>query len=218
MISTKQNTGVHARHRHALSIVEVVISTLLVGMVVVGSLSMLGASVRSREYSSDMAKGPLLADAMLAEIMSMPYYDPDSGSGSNNTNTGELSATRADFDDVGDYDDWSTSTVQDRLGNALSEYAGWSRSVQVNWGLRLTGGSWTLYDSGAKRIVVTVTSPSGVTTTRLGWRSSDGSLEQSPPTDMTAISLIETSLTLGPSSTTASGATNLLNHVEDPNG
>lgn len=206
------------KNRTGLSIVEVVISTLLVGMVVVGSLSMLGASVRSREYSSDMAKGPLLADAMLAEIMSMPYYDPDSGSGSNNTNTGELSATRADFDDVGDYDDWSTSTVQDRFGNALSEYAGWSRSVKVDWGNQLTAGSWSLWDTGAKRILVTVTSPSGVSITRLGWRAKDGSLEQAPVADMTAISLIETSLTLGPGSTTASGATNLLNHVEDPNG
>lgn len=206
------------RERNGLSIVEVVISTLLVGMVVVGSLSMLGASVRSHEYSSDMAKGPLLAEAMLAEVMSMPYYDPDSGSGSNNTNSGELSVTRADFDDVGDYDDWTTSTVQDKQGNPIPQYSGWSREVQVDWGNQITAGKWSFWDTGAKRILVTVTSPSGVSITRLGWRARDGALEQAPLTDMTAISLIETSLTLGPGSSTASGATNLLNHVEDPNG
>lgn len=191
---------------------------MLVGTVVVGSISLLGASVRTHTVGCDMVKGPLLADALMAEIVSMPYYDPESGSGSNSTNSDESSVNRADFDDVGDYDDWSTSTVQDKQGNLLSEYTGWSRSVQVKWADRLAANEWWLYDTGIKRIVVTVTAPDGTVTTRFGMRSKEGSLEQKPTLDKTVVSHIESTLTLGASSETANSSINLLNHVEDPNG
>ena len=207
----------NTNNREGLSLIEVVVSTLLVGTVVVGSLSMMGASIRSRDRSHDATKGPLLAESLLAEIMSMPYYDPESGSAANSTNSGELSVTREDFDDVGDFDGWSPTAVQDRFGNPLSEYAGWSRNVQVDWGNQITGDVWSLWDTGAKRILVTVTSPGGTVTTRYGWRAFNGALEQAPPVDRTVVRQIETRISLGTTATTATGTTNLLNHVEDPN-
>ncbi len=203
-------------NRNATSLVEVVSSTLLVGLLVVGAVSLLGASVRTKSVSSTLVDGPLLAEALLAEIMALPYRDPEDDSAANSTNTGEASVTREDFDDVGDYHNWSTTTVQDRAGNALPDYAGWSRSVTVHWADR-TDADTSASDVGLKRIVVTVTAPDGTVTTRFGLRSKAGALEQAPTVDTTVVSLIETSLSIGTPTQTARGVTNLINHVEDPN-
>ena len=79
---------------------------MLVGIVVVGSLEMLGASVDTQRTTNEFLEGPFLADSLLTEIMSKPYADPDDNSTSNSTNGTESSVTRADFDDVGDYNGW----------------------------------------------------------------------------------------------------------------
>ncbi len=204
-------------NRNATSLVEVVSSSLLVGLLVVGSVSLLGASVRTKAVSSTLVDGPLLAEGLLAEIIALPYLDPEDDSGANSTNAGEASVTREDFDDVGDYHNWSTTTVQDRTGNALPEYTGWRRSVTVFWAERINGNVWLAYDTGLKRITVTVTAPDSTVTTRIGLRSKDGALEQAPTVDTTVVSLIETSLSVGTPAQTARGVTNLINHVEDPN-
>lgn len=211
-------THTQANIRRGLSIVEVAVSSLLVGTVVVGSLSMMSASVRTQTAANDMITGPHLAEELLAEIMSMSYNDPEDGGGSRGTDTGESSSIRADFDDVDDYDNWSRDPVEDRLGNQLTQYAGWTRSVEVDWGNQLNGNVWALWNTGAKRIIVTVTSPTGAVTTRYGWRAEDGSLEQPPTVDKNVVTQIESTLTLGSGAATAHGVINLLNHVEDPNG
>ncbi len=207
----------HSRknNRKGLSLVEVVVSSLLVGTVVVGSLSMLGASVRTQTSANNLIVGPLLADMLLAEIMSMPYEDPEEAGGSLGTDTGESESNRIDFDDVDDYNGWSPSQVEDRLGNTLSEYAGWTRSISVSRAERANGG-WWFAETGLKRINVTVTAPDGTTTKRHGWRFRTGSLQQPPTVDKTVVTNIVATLTVGSASATH-GTTNLLNHVEDPN-
>lgn len=202
-------------YRRGLSLIEVVVSSLLVGTVVVGSLEMLGASVRSQTTANDLFDGPVLADMLLAEIMSMPYEDPEDSGGSLGTDSGESSSDRGDFDDVDDYRNWSSSPAEDRLGNALSEYPGWDRSARVRWAEQISANEWAS-DTGLKRIVVTVTAPDGTVTERFGLRSRDGSLEQPPTVDMTVVTQIEAALAIG-SASAVRGGTNLLNHVEDPN-
>ncbi len=202
-------------NRRGLSLVEVVVSSLLVGTVVVGSLEMLGASVRSQTAANDLIDGPRLADMLLAEIMSMPYEDPEDGGSSLGNDSGESSGDRADFDDVDDYEGWSSAQIETRNGNAISEYPGWTRSSSVSWAERLNG-SWWFMETGLKHIIVTVTAPDGAVTKRHGWRSRDGSLEQPPTVDKTVVTQIEATLSIG-SASAAIGTTNLLNHVEDPN-
>ena len=107
--------------------------------------------------------------------------------------------------------------MQDSQGNALTKFAGWSRAVSVQWASRLDGSPWILYNTGLKRIVVTVTAPDGTVTSRFGLRAKDGALEQQPTVDITAITQIESALSIGSSINEACAAINLLNHVEDPN-
>jgi len=194
---------------------EVAVSSLLVATVVVGSLEMLGASVRTQTTANHIIDGPLLADMLLAEIMSMPYEDPEEGGGSLGTDTGESGGNRADFDDVDDFNGWSPAQVEDRLGNAIGDYAGWSRSSSVNRADRMNGTYW-FAETGLKRIIVTVTAPDDTITKRYGWRSRDGSLQQSPTVDKTVVTHVQATLAVGTASA-ARGNTNLLNHIEDPN-
>ena len=201
--------------RYGLSLVEVIVSTLLVGTIVIGSLSMLGASVRSHSYSSDLATGPMLAESMLTEVMSMPYYDVDGVSGATTAENDLTGPGRTGFDDIDDYDNWAPTDVQDRQGNVLSQYAGWTRTVDTNWALQSSGNSW-FADTGLMRITVTVTSPDGKVTTRRGYRSRDGALEQAPTLDKMVVSQIEATLSVGTAASLSTGAINLLNHVEVP--
>ncbi len=211
MCCTKNNK------RNGLSLVEVVISSLLVGTVLVGAMSMLGASISTRSAANDLMVGPLLADMLLGEIMAMPYSDPEEGGSSLGLDSGESGDDRTDFDDIDDYKDWSPSDVEDRLGNPLSEYTDWTREATVSWTNRITGNEWTHYDSQVKRIVVLVTSPAGVETKRIGWRSRDGSLEQPPTINKTVVIQVETTLSVGSAASPARGVSNLVNHAEDPN-
>jgi hypothetical protein len=194
---------------------EVILSSLLVGGVVAGALSMTGLSVRSQSISSELAKGPFLADTLLSEIMGMPYHDPDNGSSLNTTNPGEPGGTRLPFDDVGDFNGWSSSALQDWMANPLVGYEGWSRAATVQWADPATGNV-SLSETGLKRILVTVTSPTGIVTTRFGIRFDGGALEKVDTSDPTIFRLLSTTLTLGSPAVTVSGMTNLLNPIGGP--
>lgn len=204
------------KNRQGLSLVEVAVSSLLVGTVIVGSLAMLGASIRTQTAAVDLVNGPMLAESLLAEIMSMPYDDPEDGGSTRGNDSGESGSNRTDFDDVDDYDGWASTDIQDRLGNVLPQYAGWTRSATVTWANLVDGSEVVASSTGLKRIIVTVTSPDATVTTRFGLRYQAGSLEQAPSIDTTVVAQIEATLAVG-AAIESRATTNLLNHVEDPN-
>lgn len=195
--------------------IEIIVSTMLVGIVVVGAMSTLGASVRTQRAANDLITGPLLADQLLAEIMAMPYKDPEDDSSSIGLNNGEADTSRTDFDDVDDFDNWAPAQVQDRIGNVLNQYSGWTRTVDIGYSNQLTGGIW-IWDTGLKRITVCAISPTGVVTKRYALRWKEGSLEQPSIVDKTVVTQLHSSLQVG-TGDTARHSTSLLNHVEDPN-
>lgn len=201
--------------QRGFSMTEVIVSSLLVGGVVAGALTMTGRSVHNQSVNNELAKGPSLAEALLIEIMAMPYYDPESGSGENTTNAGELTNTRYDFDDVGDFHQWSSSTVQDFLGNPLSGFTGWSRSATVRW-VDPSSGSVVASETGLKRIKVTVTSPTGIITRRNGLRFDEGTLENVDSPEPSLYRLISTTIELGSPAVTVSNVTNMLNPIGVP--
>jgi prepilin-type N-terminal cleavage/methylation domain-containing protein len=63
-------------HR-GLTLVEVVVSTMIVGLMTVASLHTLGAATRSSLTTGDRAVALGLADDLMAEILSAPYDDLD---------------------------------------------------------------------------------------------------------------------------------------------
>jgi MSHA pilin protein MshD len=202
------------KHR-GLSLVEVVISTLVVGVMLVAALDALGAVFRSQRLNAARLTGPGLARELMGEILSLPYEDPESPGGSLGRESGESGGDRADFDDVDDYNSWNDDP-QTKDGVEYPDYTDWEQKVAVNWVSPANLDTFLSGDQGLKKITVVVTDPDGKTTTLVALRSNLGSLEQLPAVDTTGITWMGAQLELGGASPVYSG-TQLSNQVYDSN-
>ncbi len=203
------------KHR-GLSLIEVVASTLIVGVMLVAALNTLGAVFRSQRSNAARLTGPGLAHELMGEILSLPYEDPEDPGEGIGRDSGESGGDRADLDDVDDYNDWNEQKLENKDGVEHPGYDNWEVDVQVKWvkvnAIATTAGS----ESGLKLITVTVTDPDDMATQIRALRSRDSSFEQSPAVDMTAVTWLGAELQLG-GSATAHSSTQLSNHTYDTN-
>jgi len=127
----------------------VILSGLLVAAV--GLFANLG---RSRQTLLDADVAADLAVSLMEEIKQQAYADPtQSGFG---PEPGEAGLTRALFDDVDDYHNWTETPPQDRLGNALPRGAGLTRSVQVRYVAANDFTKTAAADEGFKEVQIAV--------------------------------------------------------------
>jgi type II secretory pathway pseudopilin PulG len=172
---------------------EIVISTVIVGVMTVAALESVGMVFRTQRLSADRLAAHGLAQELLAEVLAMPYEDPQSPGGGIGLDSGESSGTRSTFDDVDDYDDWSSS-IRRKDGVAVSGYTGWQQAVQVAYASLTDPVTDAGSDLGLKRVTVTVTGPDGKVTTVVGLRARRGSLEQPQGLAASAVSWLGASL------------------------
>jgi len=218
MKSVRRSSAQHFTRRSGLSLAEVAVSTLLVGVLMVAALRSVESSLRTWQAASASGDGSALAKQLLDEIMLRTYAE-ETGPGANyGTETGETTspATRSLFDDLDDFDDWTASPPQDAAGNPLSDYNGWTRSVVVQ---KLNIDSQPVndnaMDAGLRQITVTVTSPEGDGTSVIGWRSSEGGTQQTQGVDQTLVTWVGCTLQVAPADTAVAGGTLVTNHAED---
>jgi len=145
------------RRRTGLTLVEVVMSTLIVGVMTVAALNALGAATRSSTTAGDRAIALGLADDLMAEILRAAYSDPDETPEFGPENS-EGAGPRTAFDDVDDFHNWNQKPPQTSDGTALADRDDWRRRVTVTYvepgdPTQLTTGN---VDEGAKRIQVAV--------------------------------------------------------------
>jgi MSHA pilin protein MshD len=197
-----------------LTLLEVVVATLITGVMLVVSLDAIGAVFQSNLANADRLTGPGLAHELMAEIMSLPYVDPSFDSGA--IGSGPTETTRADFNDVDDYDDMNTLGIRTKSGTSVAGYTDWRQQVNVEFVEIATGLTWAT-DTGLKRITVTITSPEGDVTQLVGYRYKEGVLEQAPAIDMTAVSWLGAEIQIGATGTAVRMGVNLPNHTPDVN-
>ncbi len=147
------------RARAGFSLIEVAISSILVGSILVAALSTTGAVLRFRSSTSDQARATLLATDLLAEIQGRAYADPDQTPGFGRESGETL---RSQFDDVDDYDALTESSPKNLAGTALAGFTGWTRSVTVARAQRNSPMQTAAGDEGLKRITIVV-AKNGVT-------------------------------------------------------
>lgn len=111
-------------HGHGLTLVEVVVSTLIVGLMTVASLHTLGAATRSSLSTGDRAVALGLADDLMAEILA------------------------AEYDNLEDFDNYSESLAGDHAGWTRRATVQRVKPADVT---QATAGN---ADQGAKRIRV----------------------------------------------------------------
>lgn len=201
--------------RRGISLLEVTISALLVGFVIVGAMNLVGGALKTRQINAERLDGPTLAVELWAEIMSKSYEDPEEPGGGLGTDTGEA-APRQNFDDVDDYVGWSQSPPQDSGGTAMSSYAGWIREVSVDWTSRDQGDDFVGSETGLKRFLVRVIAPDGAVYDRLGLRWKEGAVEQLPAVDTAVVTHIVSQLKVGSQAKPLIFTSNLVNHAGTP--
>ena len=127
--STAGRPPARRRTRRGMTLIEAVISMMIVAVMMVAALQTVGTTARHRQAQASLRRGPALARDLISEILPNRYVDADAGAVFG-PETGEaVSGNRAGFDDVDDYHGWAESTIQAKDGTALSDLAGWSRSV-----------------------------------------------------------------------------------------
>lgn len=99
-------------------ITMIIVSAIAIPPMMVGLTTWLDAAHQSER----MEIAVQLATDLMEEILARDFDDPDG------TDTETL---RADFDDVEDYNGWSSSPPKDVNGISLSTYAGYTRSVSI---------------------------------------------------------------------------------------
>ena len=141
----------------AFSMVETVVSIMIVGGLLVVSMNVAGAAAVGQHKTGNRGKGMLLAEALMDEILRGDYEDPDQAAGSFGVESIDAGdGSRALWNDVDDYDGWSKSPPEAKTGVVMTNMSGWERTVVVDWvnATNLIGISGT--NTGVKRITVTV--------------------------------------------------------------
>lgn len=151
---TKQTSETRLASR-GFSLIEVLISTLLTGLVLVGAMHCVGQVLESREVTADAVRADALAHQLMAEVLNSDYAEPDSGA-TFGPESGESTGNRARFDDVDDYHNWQASPPESRDGTALPGLTGWERRVTVEYVAANDLLDVLSDDDGVKRITVTV--------------------------------------------------------------
>ncbi len=158
--------GKSAQVRSGVSMIEVIVSTLLVATVLIVSLTASSNLVRNDVQNITAVDGKLLANFFIDEITSLAFEDQDSvpvfGSEPDETTT-----SRITLDDVDDYQGLNVSPPTDRSGLTLSEFAGWSVAITVTPAEPTADGFTSVPETTAslRRIVVVCTSATGQTET-----------------------------------------------------
>jgi hypothetical protein len=169
----KGKPDIFQRERRGVSLVEVTVAVLLVSIMLAASMRSVAVS-RMVDYKvANAARGKLLAQGLLAEILQQAYADPVVASTTLGPDAANLETSRATYNDVDDYNGWTESPPKNRDGTLLSsDMTGWGRSVKVEWvnPASLTASA-SVTETHCKRVTVTVTYNGATVATMVGVRT-----------------------------------------------
>lgn len=124
-----------------MTLIELVISMIIISISLVGILSVITVSLKSSADPMIRNQSVSIAESYMEEILLNPYDDPD---------TSDTEVLRSLFDDVDDYHGLTDSGVHDQSGNPIAALSTYNVSVDVSSPLSLTGGVT------AKKVTVSV--------------------------------------------------------------
>lgn len=149
--------------RGGITLIEVMVCIVLVGTILLVSLTASANLLRNQNQRRDSVPGIELAHQVLDEVTSMPFRDRDAPVFG--IEADEDASDRTTFDDVDDYDNYTASPPSYRDGTFVEGYDSWSVTVTVtpagaiDSGLATTGA---VEDSLMRLVRVRCTSPDGL--------------------------------------------------------
>lgn len=185
-----------ARASRGLTLVEAVISMVIVAVMVSAAMNLLGATGRAKQIHVRRPIGQMLAQRLLNEVFQQVYREPVEAP-LFGVESPETFGSRAAYDDVDDYHGWSASPPQYRDGTVVVNLDDWRREVAVSW-VNPTDISEELpSETGLKRITVTVTDPTGRMSQAVGVRADIDSLFEQPLVETTYVTWVGAELQIG---------------------
>lgn len=168
--------------------IEVVLAIAVVGVMAAAAMSVAGAAARERLVAGSRAQAGALAHALLEEIMTQPIETEIAGatatvggggaslfvggaSASLGTTGGSLPVSRAAFDEVQDYDGWTSTPPMMRSGGWVPGADGLTRSVTVTEVAAGAPAGGSVADTGVFRVEVRVLRGTAVLATATAVRS-----------------------------------------------
>tara|TARA_R110000744_G_scaffold292121_1_gene402698 strand:- start:1517 stop:2050 length:534 start_codon:yes stop_codon:yes gene_type:complete len=147
----------HCQSRRALTLAETVISTLLIGFVIVSTLQLVAPLVRSTAIHADRLLAANLANELSEEIATKLFIDPAADSeDAIGFDAGDATFMRMMYDDIDDFDGWSSSPPKNSYGGAYSTMKEWTRSVKVSHVTLANPTNESVSNTGLKRVTVIV--------------------------------------------------------------
>ena len=156
--------------RRAFSLVEVVIATIIMGVLLVAAMQTVGHSVRAERSNADGCIGFRLAQQLMSEVLTAKYVEADE-TPAFGPEASETGGTRSAFDDVDDYHNWAASPPQLQDGTEIPDRDDWQRGVIVKYVNPNLLTQTIATDLGVKRITVTVTRNGNVVATLVAVRT-----------------------------------------------
>jgi type II secretory pathway pseudopilin PulG len=147
--------NLNSRGRGGFTLVEAVISTVIVSVMFVAALNTVGAARLTQHKAALAGRGRMFASSLMQEILQQSYQEPGT-TWVFGREAGESDTSRAAYDDVDDYHGWTESPPTAKDGAALPNSANWSRTVTVEWVDPLNSKQVSATETGAKRITVVV--------------------------------------------------------------
>jgi len=143
------------------SLIELIVMIVVIAVGLTGMLVVYNESVRGSADPLVQKQALAVAEAMVDEIQ-LNSFSPLPGGG----------ATRDQFDDVDDYNGYTSTGVVDIFGVAVPGLGAYNVAVSVVADANLGPGASQVPGTNAKLITVTVTGPTGVALTVTGYKVS----------------------------------------------
>ncbi len=154
-----------------LTLVEAVVSIVVVSTMVVGALNCVGTARTNELRLIERERAVALAEGLMCEILRQAYADPTGGPQTFGIGSDENTGNRSLFEDVDDYDGWDASPPQYKDGTVIPGCNDYEQVVHVAWvdpgDLASVAGS----NTGIKRIQVVIKHAGAVVITLTGYRS-----------------------------------------------
>ncbi|MBO6513508.1 MAG: hypothetical protein JJ974_06055 [Phycisphaerales bacterium] len=143
--------------RRGISLAETVVSTLLIGFVLVSTLTIVAPLTRSNTVHANSLVATNLARELSDEIATKAFIDssPDSQDALG-FDAGDSTFLRSTYDDIDDYHKWSSSPPKHSLGGIYTSMTGWTREVSVDHVMITEPSKDSPTYTGLKRVTVIV--------------------------------------------------------------
>ena len=131
---------VRLKNQNGVTLVELILTMVIISVALVGILSVINLTVSHSADPVVNQQAIAIAESYLEEILLQHY-------------SGGTSSSRANFDDVDDYNNLLDNGVQDQQGTAIASLAQYDVTVSVAAAVALADGVM------AKQITVSVSGP-----------------------------------------------------------